>query len=764
MVQIQVRYGVTPGPMDWLIGDEGFSDNYAVEIVSLDSALSHSFEIDIIDPAGNRTTSGLLAMIADTDGDGMPDDYEVANGLNPNDPADADVDNDNDGLTSREEYEAGTDPNDPDSDGDTYLDGEDAFPLDPSEWLDSDGDGIGDNADPTPYPENGTFAFSQATYTVLESNTFVTVTVERSNGSAGEVSVDFAVADGSATASIDYEAQVGTLVFSDGELAKTITVGIVNDSVYEGQESFDVALMNVQGNTAALGDPFSAEILISDDDLAPSEGAIGFVSAEASTNENSGVVSIQVVRTGGSFGDVSAIFETLDGTATASADYTAVSGSVVFADGETESTIDVPIIDNFVFNPDKNFRVLLSQPAGGAVLVAPSEVQVTIVNDDAPATGTFEFADESVRVAEQAGALELTVNRDNGSNSSASVTLRSVDISATAASDFEAIDQELTFAAGQTSAVATLTLLDDSAYEGDESLRLELVNAVGAEIGNLSQQVVTIVDDELPPSPGVLHLSGNQYYVGEDTGTFTLTVLRSGGSAGSVTVDLATSSGSASPGSDFESLARTVTLVDGQTTVTAELLIYDDSTHEDDEYLSVNLSNASGGASIGSPDSAGIVISDNDPAPSTGVVRFSGASYSAAESGGTVTLTIMRTDGSFGDISVDYSTSDGTAISGQDYSASNGTVNLANQQTSATFDISILDDSTDESDETFSIRLSNPANTSIGAIDQATITIQDNDNAPTTTPPPQPSGGGGGGAVSWLLLVLSFGVWRRRMA
>ena len=123
-------------------------------------------------------------------------------------------------------------------------------------------------------------------------------------------------------------------------------------------------------------------------------------------------------------------------------------------------------------------------------------------------------------------------------------------------------------------------------------------------------------------------------------------------------------------------------------------------------------------------------------------------------------VTVMRTDGSFGDISIDYSTSNGTASAGQDYTAATGTLNLSEQQDSATIEISIVDDTTDESDETFSVTLSNPGNTTIGAIAEAVVTIQDNDNVPTSSPPAASSGGGG--AATWLLLILGGFAWRRK--
>ena len=82
----------------------------------------------------------------DSDGDGLPDGWEVGYGLNPNSATDANADPDGDGLTNSQEYATGTNPNAADTDGDGQDDGSDPYPNDPAngEMSDSDGDGIPD--------------------------------------------------------------------------------------------------------------------------------------------------------------------------------------------------------------------------------------------------------------------------------------------------------------------------------------------------------------------------------------------------------------------------------------------------------------------------------------------------------------------------------------------------------------------------------------------------------------------------------------------
>lgn len=130
-----------------------FSTNPAIATVSSDglvTAVSNGFALISIRKDGVLVTHGVQVNTSgDLDGDGLPDDFETTNGLNPGDPVDAHEDQDGDGLTALEEYQIGTDINVADTDGDGISDGEeviaglDGYVTNPL-LMDSDGDGVND--------------------------------------------------------------------------------------------------------------------------------------------------------------------------------------------------------------------------------------------------------------------------------------------------------------------------------------------------------------------------------------------------------------------------------------------------------------------------------------------------------------------------------------------------------------------------------------------------------------------------------------------
>src|SRR5207237_906603 len=116
-----------------------------------------------------------------------------------------------------------------------------------------------------------------------------------------------------------------------------------------------------------------------------------------------------------------------------------------------------------------------------------------------------------------------------------------------------------------------------------------------------------------------------------------------------------------------------------------------------------------------------------------GQVQFSAGAYNVAENGGNVTITVTRTGGADGAITVQYATSDGTAKAPQNYIATSGTLSFAAGDTSKSFTVSIVDNSRPDGDKTFNLTLSGPAGGAVlGSVGTAVMTITDDDQGLST--------------------------------
>lgn len=126
--------------------------------------------------------------------------------------------------------------------------------------------------------------------------------------------------------------------------------------------------------------------------------------------------------------------------------------------------------------------------------------------------------------------------------------------------------------------------------------------------------------------PGEIHFSEAGYSASEDAGGVTITISRTGGSAGDVTVDYATTDDTATAGQDYQAASGTLTFLDGETSQTFTVDLLDDTDYEGDEDLSLSLTNATGGATLGSPDLAILTILEDD---ASGPVDLDGDGHTA---------------------------------------------------------------------------------------------------------------------------------------
>lgn len=214
-----------------------------------------------------------------------------------------------------------------------------------------------------------------------ETGAMITLNVSRGPGTQGDVTVDFATSDGSATAAADYVATSGTLAFADGETVQQIVVDIIDDADIEGDENFFVDLSNVTGG-ADLGPSIRSTVTIADDDDPPSPGILLMNNQTLNVNEDAGTVDIIIRRATGNEGAVSAMLNSADGSALAGQDYQAISQVVSFANAENMKTVTLTILDDQTFEGNETLSLSLSNPTGNAVIGSPSNTTVTIVENE----------------------------------------------------------------------------------------------------------------------------------------------------------------------------------------------------------------------------------------------------------------------------------------------------------------------------------------------------------------------------------------------
>jgi len=232
----------------------------------------------------------------------------------------------------------------------------------------------------------GTLLLSSATYSVNEGTGNATITVNRTAGSAGAISVNYSTSNGTAfggsscAGSVDYISQTGTLTWVNGETAgKTFSIPVCNDSIEESSESVNIALSSPIGG-AVLGGQNTAVLTITDNDAVTAD----FASASYSVSEGTPSVTLTVVRGGDSskvfdIDYVTANSSAIGGTCgSAGSDYQTVASSIHFGIGEVTKTIGIPICtDEFSESPAEAFTVGLSNATNG-VSIGLSTSTVTV--------------------------------------------------------------------------------------------------------------------------------------------------------------------------------------------------------------------------------------------------------------------------------------------------------------------------------------------------------------------------------------------------
>ena len=193
-----------------------------------------------------------------------------------------------------------------------------------------------------------------------------------------------------------------------------------------------------------------------------------------------------------------------------------------------------------------------------------------------------------------------------------------------------------------------------------------------------------------------------------------------------ITVDYATSNGTAVATNDYVSKSGTISFAPNEVSKTISIAIVQDTIDELNETFTIGLSNPTNAAI--SDNSATVTITDDEGTPTLSIANVTTSNENPANLTATVTLSAVSSQ----TVTVGYATANGTATAAADYTAATGTLTFNPGDTTKTLNVAILADTVDEENETFTVALSSPTNAAVSTSSgTATMTITDDDAAPT---------------------------------
>ncbi|XP_037685994.1 extracellular matrix protein FRAS1 isoform X5 [Choloepus didactylus] len=425
-----------------------------------------------------------------------------------------------------------------------------------------------------------TLEFDKKTYWVNESAGFLFAPIERKGDSSSIVSAICYTVPKSAMGSSLYALESGSdfksrgmsaesrVIFGPGVTMSTCDVMLIDDSEYEEEEEFEIALADASDN-ARIGRVASAKVLIS----GPNDASTVSLGNTAFTvSEDTGIVKIPVIRHGTDLSTFTYVWcatrPSDPASATPGVDYVPSSRKVEFGPGVTEQYCTLTILDDAqypVIEGLETFVVFLSS-AQGAELTKPFQAIIAI-NDTFQDVPSMQFAKDLLLVKEKEGVLHVPIIRSGDLSYESSVRCYTQSQSAKLMEDFDerrnSDASRITFLKGEKVKNCTVYIHDDSVFEPEEQFRVHLGHPLGnhwsgARVGKNNMATITITNDEDAPT---IEFEEAAYQVREPAGPdaiaiLNIKVIRRGDQNRTSKIRCSTRDGSAQSGVDYYPKSR----------------------------------------------------------------------------------------------------------------------------------------------------------------------------------------------------------------
>jgi Calx-beta domain len=285
----------------------------------------------------------------------------------------------------------------------------------------------------------------------------------------------------------DFASISGTLTIPAGQISAQIPVLVIDDQTFEPDETFFLNLSNPTNVT--IGDSQAQATIVNNDPIPTVDVNDPFIGAEGNSGPTPVLFFVRLSNP--TTQTVTLNFATLDDSATAGSDYTAVSGSLTFAPGETDKTVAVIINGDTVDETPERFFLDISNVQNASI--GKGRGNGIIFDDDGP---TISINDVSITEGNSGTSLAtFTLTLSAASVEGISVRAITAPGTATAFSDYNSINANLTIPAGTVTRTFNITIIGDTNLEPDETFFVNLSSPFNATIAD-NQGIGTIVDDD----------------------------------------------------------------------------------------------------------------------------------------------------------------------------------------------------------------------------------------------------------------------------
>ncbi|MCP3892118.1 MAG: hypothetical protein GY702_25090 [Desulfobulbaceae bacterium] len=569
---------------------------------------------------------------------------------------------------------------------------------------------------------------------VNEENGTVTLTVmlDQLVASGDTVVFDISAAPVSPGSIADYGVVPTTLQILEGVQSGEVVIPIINDTLVELPESFEVTLSEAATSATVTNAPQTATVTITSEDkykiVLSSDFSLDVDDSPAEVDINvDGSTSVQAGH------QVVLNYNSIDGTAFAGTDYNNISGSLSLPDNNAKP-VSIALISGRTRSGDKTFDLKVdgfqvdfgAGPIPGYAEAVDDTSSITIKDHNFTITPVETSALEDALVIE----FEISLDRDPVGSESVSVEYAISAGTATEDVDYSSIPSDtLTFTSvtGKTQKVS-ISLIDDTDVEPDETITLILSNPSTSAVLNGSSVTGTIIDDDYTFSPTTSAVDVN-----EDVGTLEITINLDAPAAddNEVFFNVVVEDGTTEAGKDYSAPSGTLTILKGMSSGTVSIPIINDTLVEPDETFEVKISSASSNISTAEQVvDVTIKVDDKYKVAITGDVEVD-----ADDGEATLNVRVVEPTVESGHkVTVQYDANDGVAVAGDDYDDISDTLELTDNSPSE-IKVTINNDGEQTGAEAFTVDLSGlvtvPTDSS-GPLayfsdDSATITINDHE-------------------------------------